>query len=1421
MNALIIVPTISGGIFTKTFRYLLVSVFLIINISTAAHCGGDNLLTPEEHRWLNENKSRIVLAVETGYPPFVFLDSKGMPSGLAHDYLRQLESKLGVTFVQKRFTTLDEIFSRVRKGEVQIVNAVTKTPARSEFLSFTEPFISVPNVIVVRKDHQGDVHEKDLAGLKVSLVKSYAITEYLSKTVTGLEADIVPNDLTAILNVSFGQSDAAVIDLATASYLISQKGITNLRMAGEASHNIQLSLAVPRSETTLQRILQKALNSITEAERHKIQDKWIHYTKKDIFSDWRFRAFVGGALCVIALLIIGSLIWNRVLRRQVELQTNELKKEQEALCRSESKHRVMVENITDVIAIIDRNGKSTYKSPNIEKLFGWRQDEVVGQVTWKHIHPDDLEAVQESFADLLGEANRSVTTECRYLCKDGSYKWIEFAAINLLHNPDISGVLLSYHDISKRKQTEDELRESEAYNRMLFDQSPIGLALTRMDGTLVDVNQAYADIIGRTVAETFNLTYWDITPEKYSLQEREQLTALNTSGEYGPYEKEYIHKDGHLVPVRLQGLLIERKGEKYIWSSVEDITERKLSEKMLQESEKNYRMLVNNFVSGVVVHSPDTSIIFANQMASTLLGLSKEQMQRKIAIDPDWCFLQENGSPMPLENYPVNQVLSSGKPLSDLVLGICRPDSSEPVWVLCNAFPVHSNEGLLQQIVVTFSDITKLKLAEEGLNRRLIALTQPIGNSTILFEELFNLSDLQRLQDEFATATGVASLILSPDGVPLTVPSNFTRLCNDIIRTSERGCANCRTSDVAIGRPNPDGPIIQPCLSGGLWDAGAAIVVNGQHIASWLIGQVRDETQTEEKMAAYAREIGVDEARFLEAFREVPSMTLEKFEQISKALFTLATQLSTTAYQNIQQARFITDRNNAEEALWKEKAFLRSLIDSAADLIYFKDTHSVYLGCNKASELFTGLSERDQIGKSDFDFFDKELAESIVTHDKMVLSGGVAVHLEESVITSGGTRLLLDTVKTPIVGQDGQPIGLVGISRDISGQRKAEQQLQQAQKMESIGSLAGGVAHDFNNMLTVIMGHAQLGLMGLEANHPVCDHLSEIMKTGERSADLTRQLLTFARRQTISPKIIDLNEVIDGMLKMLRRLIGESIQLAWQPAPGLWLVKADPCQIDQILANLCVNARDAIKDTGRITIETRNNTVDSSYCERNPEAVPGDYVHLSVSDDGCGMDSATMVRVFEPFFTTKGLGEGTGLGLATVYGIVKQNNGFINIYSEPGKGTTFTIHLPRQENNNPKSLTEAKTAPLPRGQETILLVEDEPAILHITSQLLQKQGYTLLTAGTPGEAMRLAQEHCGEINLLITDVIMPEMNGKDLATRLQSLNPRLKCLFMSGYTADVIAQHGVLDEGVSFIQKPFSLPSLAEKVHEVFRTSDY
>jgi PAS domain S-box-containing protein len=389
-----------------------------------------------------------------------------------------------------------------------------------------------------------------------------------------------------------------------------------------------------------------------------------------------------------------------------------------------------------------------------------------------------------------------------------------------------------------------------------------------------------------------------------------------------------------------------------------------------------------------------------------------------------------------------------------------------------------------------------------------------------------------------------------------------------------------------------------------------------------------------------------------------------------------------------------------------------------------------------------------------------------------------------------------------------------GFATDITVQRRLEDQFHHAQKMESVGRLAGGVAHDYNNMLSVILGYAELALALLKPSEPLYNYIQEILKAAERSTKVTRQLLAFARKQTISPKVIDLNETVEGMLKMLRRLIGEDIDLAWLPKTDLWPVKMDPSQIDQLLVNLCVNARDAIADVGKITIETQMVTLDKAYYDDHMEFAPGDFVVLAVSDNGCGMNKEIQDKLFEPFFTTKAERQGTGLGLATVHGIVKQNKGFVNVYSEPGKGTTFKIYLPRHVDNvvDPQEESLAEIA-MGHG-ETILIVEDEVAILNLSRAMLERLGYTLLTASTVNEAMRLAEEHSGEIHLLITDVIMPEMNGRDLADQMHTLYPDIKILFMSGYTANVIAHHGVLDEEVRFIQKPFSIEELAAKVRE-------
>ena len=429
-------------------------------------------------------------------------------------------------------------------------------------------------------------------------------------------------------------------------------------------------------------------------------------------------------------------------------------------------------------------------------------------------------------------------------------------------------------------------------------------------------------------------------------------------------------------------------------------------------------------------------------------------------------------------------------------------------------------------------------------------------------------------------------------------------------------------------------------------------------------------------------------------------------------------------------------------------------------------------------------------------------------------SSGTHTVAHRIILPDGGIRHVEENWRVERAA-DGTPLRAHGTCQDISERVRLEDQFRQSQKMEAVGRLAGGVAHDFNNMLTVILVRTEQALKRAGPDSPLHAGLKEIYAAAERSAGLTRQLLTYARRQAVQPRTLDLNEVVEGMLGMLRRLIGEDISLEWNPGHNLWPIRIDPIQIDQLLANLCVNARDAIDDVGRIVIETRNASFDEEYCKRHAGSRPGSYVMLAVSDDGCGMDKATLAHVFEPFFTTKEVGKGTGLGLPTVYGIVQQNHGFIQVYSEPGQGTTFRIYLERFGASVAATGDEPAGEPPHGAGETVLLVEDEAMILDVTAEMLEDLGYKVLRCGNPDDALALAATPAGKADLLLTDLVMPGMNGRDLAERISALQPGIRRVFMSGYTAGIMPRRGTGGpENLPYLQKPFSSRELAGRLRE-------
>jgi PAS domain S-box-containing protein len=507
------------------------------------------------------------------------------------------------------------------------------------------------------------------------------------------------------------------------------------------------------------------------------------------------------------------------------------------------------------------------------------------------------------------------------------------------------------------------------------------------------------------------------------------------------------------------------------------------------------------------------------------------------------------------------------------------------------------------------------------------------------------------------------------------------------------------------------------------------------------------------------------------------------------------------------------ERKHAEEALKESKDYLNQILNSITDPIFVKDREHRFVLVNDAFCAFDGRRREALLGDNTFRFLPEEMGRSLRMQDESLFDRGGEYTTEDDFTDSNGNAHTFLTKKSLLTDKNDNK-QIVGVLRDITEYTRLQAQFVQSQKMESVGLLAGGIAHDFNNLLNVINGYCELVLEDIAEDDPRRNDLELINQAGKRATSLTSQLLAFSRKQILQPEILDLNAAIVQMSLMLRRLISEDIELVSLAQPNLGHVNADPAQIQQILMNLAVNARDAMPKGGKLTIETANVDFDEDYVQEHPLTKAGAYVMLAVSDNGIGMDAATQSRLFEPFFTTKVKGKGTGLGLSTVYGIVSQSNGFIWVYSELGKGTTFKIYLPRVEGKI-QATAESKLGLRLDGFETVLVVEDEESLRALTSRVLRGHGYSILEATNGKEALEIAKKHAGTIHLVITDVVMPEMGGKALVSHLKTTRPGIKSLFVSGYTDNAIVHHGILDSGVDFLQKPFTIESLSCKVREV------
>ncbi|WCJ59785.1 PAS domain S-box protein [Fontisphaera persica] len=1078
------------------------------------------------------------------------------------------------------------------------------------------------------------------------------------------------------------------------------------------------------------------------------------------------------------------------------------------------------------------------------------------------------------------------------------------------------------------------------YLAAIFQQSMIGVAISDLvTGRYLQANARFSEIVGYPLEELLQRTFQSITHPKDLAQGLELREALRADRlrEYH-FQKRYLRPNGEVVwgSVAISAICTPGQPCERALVILTDITDAKRLEQALQESERQYRELVENANCIILRWDHEGRITFINAYGERFFGYSRQELVGQNVVGTIVPESESTGRDLRSLMEAIIEAPEAFK--SNINENICR--DGRRVWIEWSNRSVLNEKGRLKEVFSIGWDITARWLAEQSLKERhrqlsqlaeaarqlhrhlevgailrflvetAVKLTGAVGGAAgmlqqerMVFTEYFLNGRWIPIDYQFPAGYGVSGHVMqirqpyiSADAVrdKHVIPEiqqalGFTTLVNIPIFSHEGqllGCFEMHNKHGGQSFSSTDVELLQ------ILAATAGIALRNAQ----LFQQAQRELAEREKAEAALREseeryralferssdavfLCDFEGRFLDANQSALDLMGYSREEIRELEFRhlLTPDQLPVAFRSVQEimatgrqetpteyrlrrkdgsevivetqaalimkegkpyaiqgiGRDITARRRAEQAEREARQFLQTILDTVPARVFWKDRQSRYLGCNVAFARDAQLSSPAEIvGKTDYELVWKEPAAAYQAVDQEVMATGQPKLRYELALTHPDkSQTWLIVSKTPLRDTHGNIIGVLGTYEDITELKRMEeaharmqQQFLHAQKLESVGRLAGGVAHDFNNMLQAILGNVELVLQEGGLSGELRESLEEIRRSAERSAALTQQLLGFARRQTIAPRVVDLNEEIGHLLKMLRRLIGEDIQMVWVPGSGVWPVRLDPGQLSQVLANLVVNARDAIggRAGGRITLETANVVLDATYVERHGEVVAGEYVLVAVSDNGVGMSAEVKEKVFEPFFTTKELGKGTGLGLATVYGIMKQNRGHASVYSEEGQGATIKLYFPRWEGEEGEkgvrgaaAVVGAEALPGARGKEVVMLVEDEEQVLELGRRLLERRGYRVLAARGPGEALALAEGHEGRVDLLVTDVVMPGMNGRELRDRLRGRWPGLKCLFMSGYTANVIAHHGVLEEGVEFMLKPFTAQDFCQRVRQL------
>jgi len=909
------------------------------------------------------------------------------------------------------------------------------------------------------------------------------------------------------------------------------------------------------------------------------------------------------------------------------------------------------------------------------------------------------------------------------------------------------------------------LREGEERYRTFFETGPDGVVvLDPATLRLLAFNDRACSQLGYTREEFAHLNLADVDASETPVRTAERVARVMAKGG-GEFDVLQRDKHGRLRDVHVLARYMTVAGRPVYHSIWRDVTDQRRAEEARRREEARFHSYFDLPLVGAAITSPDRGWITVNDRLCAMLGYTREELGTRT-----WADLT-HAEDLPGEIHLVAEILSGARDGYTLEKRLLRKDG-EVVWVSVAIQCVRGDGGKVEYFAGLLDDITARK-REEQLSRARMSLMNRALTCTLA--ELL-VATLDEVEELTGSRIGFYHFV-HDDGRDLTLQAWSTRTARDFCKAEGHG-------------------LHYPVAEAGVW---ADCVRQRRPVIHNDYAAMPGKKGMPPGHAEVLRELAVPVVR---EGQIVAVLGIgNKATEYTEADVAVVTRFADLAWD-------VAERKLVQERLRESDARFAAAFDRAPMMMTLSRLEDGrYLGANQRFLEVSGFTREETVGRTSVElgWISAEERRRLVA---VLQAEGRVTGLELALRTRDG-RAISARFWGELITVGGQRC-LLSIAQDVTREQALQRQLAQAQKLESVGRLAGGVAHDFNNMLSVIQGHADLLLRETDPTAPIHDDLLEIRDAARRAAVVTRQLLAFARKQTVEPRVLDLNETVAGILKMLRRLIGEDIDLQWHPGFELRRVRIDPSQVDQLLANLCVNSRDAIAGVGRVSIQTANAALDEAFCGRHAGLTPGEYVRLTVTDDGSGIPTDALPHIFEPFYTTKETGRGTGLGLATVYGIVSQNGGAIEVESTPGQGATFSLYLPAVREAVAEPAAPA-AAEVPRGSETVLLVEDEPAVLKLCTGMLEHLGYRVVAATGAAEAVRLAARHGAEIKLLMTDVVMPDVSGRDLATMLTLGHPGLRCLFMSGYTSETVDRHAV--DG-AFIQKPFTPEELAVKVRE-------